>query len=515
MNFAEKLDLLMHITNTSNSLLARNLTLDASVISRLRRGVRTPAKNATYLEKMSEYFARSCPAEYQIVAVREAIKKSMPTNPPTAENLANLIYWWLREEPASKTTSINNFLDRIINFQSKKMGPSLAKNTICQDWSTLGEVETYYGVEGKQKAVLTFLSLVLQNPDPQTLLLYSDEDQGWLTDNPAYTARWAELLLQVIKKGHRIKIIHSLNRDFDEMLTAVTNWVPVYMTGAIEPYYYPKTRDGLFHRTLFLAPDTAAVTATSVRSCTNHATNFLFTNKDTIRALIEEYNDFLNHCRPLMQIFNAHSLNDANYLDTLIEFEKEAGNMIAKTNAPANITLPPEVASRVLDIIDDSTDKLLRSYQQQRIITFKNHLKKHSFIEIFPLPDLETVLAGKAMVNLAVLPSKAPVFYTPQEYSQHLQNLIQLLKTQVNYQLYLVNDKHLEGSVIYVKEDVGVLVVKTTPPSTVFAINNIPLTAAFWDYMHMLFQKMPKGKIDRNYTIAELESFVYNLQSSC
>jgi hypothetical protein len=119
------------------------------------------------------------------------------------------------------------------------------------------------------------------------------------------------------------------------------------------------------------------------------------------------------------------------------------------------------------------------------------------------------------MMNLAVLPSKAPVFYTPQEYSQHLQNLIQLLKTQVNYQLYLVNDKHLEGSVIYVKEDVGVLVVKTTPPSTVFAINNIPLTAAFWDYMHMLFQKMPKGKIDRNYTIAELESFVYNLQSSC
>ena len=156
------------------------------------------------------------------------------------------------------------------------------------------------------------------------------------------------------------------------MLASITNWVPVYMTGSIEPYYYPKTRDCLFRRTLFLAPDTAAVTSTSVRSCIKNATNFLFTNKDTIRALITEYNDFLNYCRPLMQIFNAHSSNNANYLDTLIDFEKEAGNMIAKTDAPANITLPPEVASRVLARINDSADELLRSYHQQRIITFKS-----------------------------------------------------------------------------------------------------------------------------------------------
>jgi len=34
MTFAEKLDFLMTITNTSNSLLARNISIDASFISR-------------------------------------------------------------------------------------------------------------------------------------------------------------------------------------------------------------------------------------------------------------------------------------------------------------------------------------------------------------------------------------------------------------------------------------------------------------------------------------------------
>ena len=40
MRFSEKLDYLMKVTNTTNSALASSTSLDASYISRLRRGVR-------------------------------------------------------------------------------------------------------------------------------------------------------------------------------------------------------------------------------------------------------------------------------------------------------------------------------------------------------------------------------------------------------------------------------------------------------------------------------------------
>lgn len=81
---------------------------------------------------------------------------------------------------------------------------------------------------------------------------------AWLYEDAAFAARWAELFTRVLMQGNRVRIIHTVARDMNEMLEAVTKWIPIYMTGAVEPYCYPRLRDGLFRRTLFIAPRTAA-----------------------------------------------------------------------------------------------------------------------------------------------------------------------------------------------------------------------------------------------------------------
>jgi hypothetical protein len=85
------------------------------------------------------------------------------------------------------------------------------------------------------------------------MFLYSDEDMGWLTET-GFRAKWMALLPQALRRGHRITIIHTVNRGFDEMLSAIEKWLPIYMTGAVEPYYCPRPRDGILLRTLFIAP---------------------------------------------------------------------------------------------------------------------------------------------------------------------------------------------------------------------------------------------------------------------
>ena len=187
---------------------------------------------------------------------------------------------------------------------------------------------------------------MLQSKNPQTLLLYSDEDMGWLTGNREFTLKWSSMLNQVIKRGNKIKIIHTVDRGFDEMLSAIREWVPLYMTGSIEPYYYPRIRDGLFRRTLFIAPDTADISSGTVGSGTKNAANFLFTNKMTIKALIEEYNDLLSRCRMLMRIFTPHSNDD--YLSLLSEFEDEKKDSIIKTDILTNVTMPLGVMESIL-----------------------------------------------------------------------------------------------------------------------------------------------------------------------
>jgi hypothetical protein len=510
MTFAEKLDLLMTITNTSNSLLARNISIDASFISRLRRGVRTPARNVNYIQAMAEYFARNCTAEFQKAALREAIKNRSLFQLQEMNNVEELLKKWLREEDSDRSGSIGKLINGVSHFQFKKPEPAAPFDLGKSHCKNVSNVKVFYGTKGKQDAVLIFLSLVLQSKNRQTLLLYSDEDMGWLTGNREFTLKWSSMLDQAIRRGNRIKIIHTVDRGLDEMLSAIREWVPLYMTGSIEPYYYPRIRDGLFRRTLFIAPDTAAISSGTVGNSTDNAANFLFTNEKTIKALIEEYNDLLSRCRMLMRIFTPHS-ND-EYLSLLSEFEDEKKDSIIKTDTLTNITMPLGVVERILARTESSCSKRLLPYQKNRIKKFLAGLQKNYFTEIISLPDPENILAGKVIVNFSDMLNESLLFYTPGEYQQHLQNIIRLLKTYDNYHVHLTSDNHLDGSMIYVREDLGVLFGKTLPPSFIFAINESKMTTAFWDYMNLLIKRESKYKMNRNYTIAELETMVARLE---
>ncbi len=512
LTFDEKLDLLMNITKTSNSLLARNIALDASFVSRLRRGVRAPVESAGYIPAMARYFSRICSSDYQKAALFEAIKTNSSIKPHESDTMEHLILNWLKEKGPDNPNPIDSFLMEVGQFQFKRNAPAVEEAAALIDPGPIKDVEMFYGVEGKRRAALYFLTLVSQNKTPQTLLLYSNEDLSWLSDNPEYFARWSALMFQVLKNGNRIKIIHTINRNFDEMLTGIRGWVPIYMTGSIEPYYCPKTRDGIFRRTLFIAPQTAAVTSSSVRDDIKNTANLLFTRQEAIHALQSEYQDYLALCRPLMRIFNP--FNPGNYLETLAEFEAEKGDTILKTNSLSNITMPAELVSYQLEHLPNSAAESLIAYQQEKTSRFLALLKDHCFTEIITLPALETILQGRVVMGFSDMPNGTPVYYTPQEYKEHLKNVIKLLKTHKNYHVHLTSDNHLDGSMVYVKEGVGVLVGKTTSPSVVFAINESNMTAAFWEYMNIHLQKIAGDKSDRHATIARLESTAAQLKEA-
>ena len=87
------------------------------------------------------------------------------------------------------------------------------------------------------------------------------------------------------------------------MLSAINQWMPLYMSGAIEPYFYPKKRDGIFKRTLFVAPETAAVISNSVVDQVYSAANILYRDRDAVTSFAEEFQQYLRLCRPLMRVF--------------------------------------------------------------------------------------------------------------------------------------------------------------------------------------------------------------------
>lgn len=70
----------------------------------------------------------------------------------------------------------------------------------------------------------------------------------------------------------------------------------------------------------------------------------------------------------------------------------------------------------------------------------------------------------------------------------------------------------MAGVTIYVREDVGLFVVKTLAPLVVFAINESNITAAFWDYLQVLLNKESKSPQKRNFPLTKLKEVAHRLE---
>lgn len=517
MQFYEKLNFLMDITQTTNSALAKYMVLDASYISRLRSGKRQPSKNEALIDQMSAYFARNCGGEYRAKAIMDALAIRTVSGDPAS--MANAIKLWLLNERDINQEIARQFLGSLTSDESSgspKSAEPAESGESDEDTSPkrnirfpLEEVTIYYGVEGKRKAALYALSVMLTLNKPQTLLLFSDEETSWMTGDPAFMRQWGALMFQVIACGHKIKVIHTISRNLDEMLNAINQWMPLYMTGAIEPYYYPKKRDGVFKRTLFIAPGFMALVSSSVGEETASAANVLHRCPQAVAAYEDEFLHYLQLCQPLMFIFTAKDKDTALY--TLVEFEKECCDSLVKTESLSLLTMPENLLSEILERSGQAND-IFQQYYDLRVENFRNSIASTKFTEIIKLPEPEEIIDGKVKIALSVMMAGGAIYYTPSEYLRHLQNIIRLLETSENYNACLIQGPVEDRYMVYVKEEKGAIVAKTSLPPVMLAMSESNMTASFWDFLSALSGKSVLNKHDKNKTLQQLNEYSARLK---
>ena len=118
--------------------------------------------------------------------------------------------------------------------------------------------EVYFGDNGLREAVIRFLLHAVKEKSHE-LILYSSQSMNWMTGDPRFFYRWAGLMTACVNNGTRIRIIHNIDRDLDEMNKAIISWLPLYLSEMIESYYCPLSRGDLFTHTLFLNPGASSI----------------------------------------------------------------------------------------------------------------------------------------------------------------------------------------------------------------------------------------------------------------
>lgn len=506
MEFCEKLDFLMKLTNTTNSALALYTKLDPSHISRLRRGQRNSLRNTGTIQLMAAYFARNVKADYQRKALADVVKAgSLATD---QAEFSAAVAAWLQEGKSAEFTTVKDFLNGFSAYPPKKPLEKVISYEKGNDDRSLADVSVYYGVKGKQQAARAFLEEVIAAGGSRTLMLFSDEATDWMID-PEFAQKWAVLMRQVLKKGNRIIIIHTVSRDLDEMLHAIRQWMPLYMTGLIEPYFYPRKRDGLFKQTLFLAPGVAAVTSHSLGNSIHDAANFFTKDIGIIQAFTTEFGEFLKRCRPLLQIYTAR--DRPIYFESLSQFEKGRRNLLLKTESLSLFTMPEEVLLKIYGRFG-KMDGGLSALREQRIHFFEENIKEYAVTELIQMFDAVKVREGKIKVSFSEMLLDGAAYYKPEEYIEHLVHLEKLLRENENFHVHLIPEEESEYMVV-VKEDYGAIVAKTSAPPIALVIWELNMVSAFWDYLRGVAGEKEYDFVSNEESAKKLHSYIDVLSS--
>jgi hypothetical protein len=463
--FAERLNSSMLLAELSNVRLSKLIHADASLISRYRSGVRTPVSNSELSSQLSSVlFDRIIKSEKE-AALCDLMRI------PVADLEEELFAYWLygkdeQEDNVQAAENILGIFDSMPSSTAMKL-PDI-NDVLVAD--TPGET-IYFGVEGLRSAVLRFLSTAVKEKVPE-MCLYSDMDQGWMTQDFEFLLKWAALMFASVKNETHISIIHNLDRSLDEMSDAIKSWLPLYMSGMIESYYCRKQRNPRFAHTMFLIPGVACIRAFQVSPADSDAIFHYYTDPQSLDIFQKEYEALRRSSSPLI-----HPLPRESF--------PVVSDVITIKNVLSLATMPEELVKSFED------PELYENWQVNSSLLFKK-LETGTLYECIPLADNEAISAGTVSITPAF--SGTPHIYTPGKYSMHIRNIIAISEKYESYRFYPIPETPFANIDLLISDNTT-KITPATRQGLSFSLNHPSMCVAFQAYAKTL---MEQSKTDRN-----------------
>ncbi len=501
----DKLNFLMQVTETKNNILGKAISFDPSYISRIRTGARGVPKHRDFIYPAAAFFAQSIQTNEQKDKLAEII---CPGNgwPEDLNAAISLIAGWLKQNIAAGSP-FGNYADEALQFNPSENAAASSSEK---------QTAFYFGNAGKRECVIRFLTELAALNEPVKLLLHSEEDMLWMYENPDFVRKWAILLKTLLQNGSRIVIVHTVRRTLREMLEAIAKWSPLYATGLIESYYCPRLRDNIFKRTLFIGSGKAAILGHTTGEAGKNRLNMLLYDPHAVNALEKEFYDFLSMCRPLMKIFNAS--NFAQIVPVLSRFPAAGKKTVQLHATPSWLTMPEEVGKSLS--LHPGCGLFYNFMCNYRDMLFLQKDKQTNPVtDIFFLPEITTVVNGSVPVPLADLFGLPALCYTENEFHMHLAAALHRYKTSDDYHIILLSPENIhpvsgvpspQSFSVIANESVGVILYRSSAPSTLFFTKEQNMTVSFCEYL----DRLEKGAASRTAIIETIQQYLDKLEEA-
>ncbi|MBP3279038.1 MAG: hypothetical protein J6M44_08810, partial [Butyrivibrio sp.] len=196
-----------------------------------------------------------------------------------------------------------------------------------------------------------------------------------------------------------------------------------------------------------------------------------YTDDKSLDIIQKEYEALLKSSSPLIHPLPMTSLPTAS--DIIIK------------NVLSLATMPE-------DLVKSLNDKVLYENWKNNNMLLLKKLESGTLYECIPLADDESLSGGT--VPISPVFSGTEHFYTPQQYSKHIKNIIALSEKYENYRFYPIPETPFSNIDLLISDNS----TKITPASQQglsFELNHPSMCNAFRDYARTL---MEQNKTDRN-----------------
>lgn len=470
-SFGERLDRAMTALELSNAQLAALLNIDVSMVSRYRSGIYSPHGN----ERLSERLVGVLLSRAEKAARMQALAElcALPAERLDAGALAE----WLYSVPEDESGILAQKLLR--SLDSYRHGHGVPPE--LPEAPSVETADRYWGKEGLRKSVIRFL--MDAEREGGELLLYSDEPMDWLSGDPKYFALWASLMAACVRNGVSIRIIHNVDRDGTEMLDGIRGWLPLYISGRIEPYVFRREHNPRFCHTLFLRPGAACIHGFTPAGGGEDRWYDYITDMRRLDALKREFDRMVISASPFLKIFTA-SMSRA-FAD--FRMERLGLRNYLLTALPV-VTMPEGLLERVLSraALDGERRRSVLAFYRDARRRFFEILSQDSVNMILCAPSEGTPLPGR--VNFALDLIELSVDYTQEEYAEHIAAVTELVEHERNFHLILLPDAPFRDIQLVTLGDAAA-VLRCRDPHAAFLVLNPVLTESVADYLSALIEQ--------------------------
>ena len=469
--------------NINMSELSRFSFYDASLLSKIRTGNKTPSKPKTFIENVCSFVVNRYKSENDKKSVAILIgcnSKDLKDN----SNYYNRLFKWLSTNLVPTNNYIDDFLNNLDKFDLNEYIKAIhfdeMKVPTIPFYKAISK--TYYGIEEMKKGELDFFKATVLSKNNEPVFMCSDMPMEDMAQDVEFGKKWMYAIAIMLKKGLHLNIIHNVDRPFNEMMLGLESWLPIYMTGQVSPYFLKGLKNNIYCHFNYVS-GVAALYGECINGYHDKGKYSLTTNKTDISYYKTKAQCLLSKSTSLMDIYKEESKNAFNaFLSSSVKIKASRRRILfslpihtISNNLLFKILKHNNVSAKSIKVIQESIE-----FQKE---IFENTIEQSIIEDEISILSKEEFEEAKPFLFLADIFYDKKLYYTYEEYLEHLDLTKKYERENKNYKLSVNNNNTFKNIQILVCEENWVMISKANSPSIHFVIHHPKLRNAIENFI--------------------------------